>query len=125
MRISMILPALLCVAAPISFAGSWTGDLVDSVCYRGGESNVNKGSSDVSHDRDLVIQECRPRPDKTTRFAVVEKFGQTIRFDLAGNAKAADFVRNTDAKTRYVHVAVTGERINDDRVRVDSISLAR
>lgn len=125
MRIAVIPPALLCVASTMSFAGNWAGDLVDSDCYRGGESNVSKGQSDVSHDRDLVIRECRPRPDKTKRFALVEKLGQTIRFDPAGNAKAADVVQNTDSKTPYVHVEVTGENIRDNRVKVDSISLLR
>jgi hypothetical protein len=127
MRATMILPALLCLASPITFAESWTGDLVDSACYQGGESNVNPfaASPYVSHDRDLVIRQCRPRPDKTKRFAVVEKWGQTFQLDPAGNAKVADLVRNADKKSHYIHVTVTGEKSNDDRVRLDSISIAR
>jgi len=127
MRITVILPAILCLASPMGFAESWTGDLVDAVCYQGGESNTSPFAASiyVSHDRDLVIRQCRPRPNKTKRFTVVEKYGQTIQLDPAGNSKAADLVRNADKKSRYIHVAVTGEKTNDDRVRVDSISLAR
>ena len=127
MRITVILPALLFLASPMGFAESWTGDLVDAICYQGGESNVSPfaASPYVSHDRDLVIRQCRPRPDKTERFTVVEKYGQTLQLDPAGNTKAADLVRNADKKSHYIHVAVTGAKINDDSVRVDSISISK
>ena len=123
----MILPAFVCLSSPVVFAESWTGDLVDAICYQGGDSDVSPFAASiyVSHDRDLVIRQCRPRPDKIKRFTVVEKYGQTIQLDPAGNTKAADLVRNADKKSHYIHVAVTGEKIDDDRVRVDSISLAR
>ena len=127
MRITMILPAFVCLSSPVVFAESWTGDLVDATCYQGAESNASPFSASiyVSHDRALVIRQCRPRPDKTKRFTLVEKYGQTIQLDPAGDTKAADLVRNADKKSPYIHVAVTGEKINDDRVRVDSISPAR
>jgi hypothetical protein len=124
MGLAMRLATLFCLTSMLSLAGSWTGVLVDSTCYDDEERNVNPfdGSTDVNHDRDLEIRFCRPKA-RTKLFAVVQQSGVSFKLDPAGNAKAAEIVRNAAKKSRLV-VAVTGEMSNHT-VKVDSIALLR
>jgi len=50
---------------------------------------------------------------------VVQQNGEMFKLDAAGNAKAAELVRDAAKKSR-LHVTVTGE-MSKDTVRVDSI----
>ena len=121
----MRLAALFCLASALSFAGSWSGAMVDSKCYESEELNVNPTDTLTSVDRDTSreVRYCSPSA-RTKSFTVVQRDGlKSFRLDSAGNAKAADLVRNTGKKSLIV-VDVTGE-INRNTIKVDSISLAR
>jgi hypothetical protein len=121
---SILLVAAIVVlgAAPI-FAGSFTGDLVDSKCYTSEENNVNPFDppSNVNHDRGYEIRVCRPNA-RTKYFAIVDHDGRSFQLDPSGNDKVLELVRQIDKKSRLL-VTVTGE-IQKRTLRVDSISLA-
>lgn len=114
---------LLCCLSPLSFGGVWSGVLVDSKCWTNEQRNVNPSdtSTFVDRDRNWELSFCKPRA-KTQSFAVVSPDGTSLRLDSAGNAKAADLVRNT-GKQRIYRVAVTGN-VNNRTVNVDSIALS-
>jgi hypothetical protein len=124
MALSMRLAALLCLSSVFSFAGSWSGTLVDSKCYDSEELNVNPTDTSTSVDRDknLEIRYCSPSA-KTKSFTVVQHDGLSFKLDSAGNTKAAELVRKTGGKSLFT-VAVTGE-LNRNTIKVDSISVAR
>ena len=67
-----MLAALLCLSPVLSFAGSWSGSLVDSKCYDALERNVNPTDTLYNVDRDgyREIRYCSPTT-KTKYFAVV------------------------------------------------------
>jgi hypothetical protein len=118
------LAALLCLSSALGFAGSWSGALVDSKCYDAEQRNVNPTDTLTNVDRDgnREIRYCSPSA-KTKLFAVVQSDGPSLKLDSAGNAKAAELVRNIGKKSPLA-VAITGE-INRDTIKVDSISIAR
>lgn len=121
MKSAMQLSALLCAAATAAIAGSWSGALVDANCYRNELDNVGPGQSVTYSGRDMQysVQYCSPNV-KTKTFGVVEDNWNLLRLDPAGNAKAAELVRQT-GKQRLLEVKVTGE-IDKNTVKVDSIS---
>jgi len=124
------LGALLCLGAALSFAGSWSGFLVDSKCYESEQSNINPfdGSTYVDYDRALQIRTCRPTAHTKSFALVKQEDGVSVKLDPAGNAKAADLVRQAGKKSHdkksYFVVTVTGE-MSKDTVKVDSISRVR
>jgi len=115
------LVALLILCAAAALAESWTGLLVDSKCYSAEERNVNPTDTETSVDRDVMysIRYCSPT-HKTKAFALVEQYGERLKFDPAGNAKSADLVRNVNKK-HMLQVSVTGE-MSGKLLRVDTIS---
>jgi len=115
---------LFCLSSALSFAGSWSGVLVDSKCYASEERNVNPTDTMTAVDRDvnLGIRYCSPK-EKTKSFALVQSDGSTFKLDSAGDAKAAELIRTTTKRSRLA-VAVTGE-MDKDTIQVDSISMAR
>jgi hypothetical protein len=115
---------LSCLATALGFAGSWSGTLVDAKCYGAEERNVdpNDTSTYVDRDKNLEIRYCSPST-KTKAFGVVLQDGLNYKLDSAGNGKAAELVRRTGRKSRFV-VAITGG-ISEHTIRVDSISLAK
>ena len=121
---AMRLAVFLCLSSALSFAGSWSGTLVDSKCYDAEQRNVNPTDTLTSVDRDTnrEISYCFPSP-KTKLFTVVESSGQSFRLDAAGNAKAVELVATAGKKSRFA-VAVIGE-MSKAIVKVDSISLIR
>ena len=114
----------LCLTSRLSFGGTWPGVLVDSKCFDAEERNVNPTDTLTSVDRDknLEIRYCSPSA-KTKSFAIVQSDGPSLKFDSAGNAKAAELVQKTGKKSRPA-VIVTGEMKNNT-IQVDSISIAR
>jgi hypothetical protein len=120
MRLAVV---LFLVSAP-GFAATWSGSLVDSKCFAASERNVNPDDTLTAVDRDQnqEIRYCSPGL-KTKSFAVIQTDGLSFELDSAGNAKAAEFVRNAGRKPR-VAVVVTGE-LKDRTIRVDSISALR
>jgi hypothetical protein len=119
-----IFGAFFCLASGLVFAESWTGALVDPKCYDALERNVNPTDTLTHVDRDTnqEIRYCSPNA-KTKLFGIVEQDGTILRFDSAGNAKAAELVRTIHKKDR-LYVAVTGE-MSGKTIKVDSISVAR
>jgi hypothetical protein len=120
----MRLAVLLFLAAAPGFAATWSGSLVDSKCFAASERNVNPNDTLTAVDRDQnqEIRFCSPA-SKTKSFAIIQSDGLSFAFDVAGNAKAAEFVRNVPRKPR-IAVVVTGE-LKDGTIRVDSISALR
>jgi hypothetical protein len=117
--------ALFCLSSALSFAESWSGALVDSKCYGYRERNVNPTDTMtyVDRDKNSEIRFCTPNA-KTKSFAVVLQDGLSFDLDTAGNAKAAELVRNTGKRPLFV-VSVSGEMGKRNTVKVDSISIAR
>jgi hypothetical protein len=124
MTLSMRLAALLCLSSALSFAGSWTGALVDSKCYASEQRNVNPTdtSTYVDRDKNLDIRLCSPRA-KTKLFAFVDHDGLSFKLDSAGDAKAAELFRTTGKKSFFA-VTIIGETSKDAMV-VSSISMAK
>jgi hypothetical protein len=116
------LAAVACLSSALSFAGNWSGVLVDSRCWDSEENNTRDTSVYVDRDGNLEIRLCSPGA-KTKSFAVVLTDGLNLKLDAAGNAKAAELIRETGKKVP-VAVVVTGET-SKDTIKVDSISRAR
>ncbi|MGA2712045.1 MAG: hypothetical protein ABSG41_02980 [Bryobacteraceae bacterium] len=114
----------LCLFSVLSFAESWSGVLVDSRCWGAEERNVNPTDTLTSVDRDTnrAIRYCSPTA-KTKFFAIVQPDGLSFKLDSAGDAKAAELIRNNGRKSLY-RVAVTGN-VNKNTINVDSIVIAR
>lgn len=118
------LGALACLSAALGFAGTWSGDLVDSKCYTSEVNNRNPSDTDtfVDTDRGYEIRYCAPNA-KTKSFAIVQPDGVSLPLDTAGNTQAAELVQKTGKKSVFP-VAVTGKE-EKGTIQVDSISLAR
>jgi hypothetical protein len=132
MKLAMYLAALLWLAPVASAAdraiaaGSWSGYLVDSKCYQNEEDNRNPWDTnpDVSRDKDLELRLCPPNA-KTKSFALVQRNWVSLKFDSAGNEKAAELVRKVGKKAVFP-VTVAGETDAKKKTifNVASISLA-
>lgn len=121
MALTMWLAALLVLSSAATFAENWSGPLVDSKCYGAEQRNVNPTDTEtyVDRDRGYEIRYCSPT-HKTKYFAVVGSDGERLKFDSAGNVKAAELVRNVN-KRQVLEVAVTGEMAGKE-IKVESIS---
>ena len=122
MKLLMIpFAALFFLAAPLAFAESWTGYLVDSRCYDAAERSVNPfDAPNASRDKELEIRQC-PASAKTKSFAVVGRDQESrFKLDPFGNELAVAFVRKFGKKPLR-QVTVTGER-HFDTIIVKSIS---
>lgn len=107
---------LLISTAAAGFGQTFTGALVDNGCYTRAQQTVTLRAN---HDRNLEIDQCAPTV-KTRQFAVVDRDGQSLELDTAGNAKAATLVSELHRKGR-LDVTVTG-RESKETLIVDSIS---
>jgi len=116
---TMRLAALLLAGSGFACAGNWTGILVDARCFASEENNVTKDYGPAERDMRLSIDACAPS-GRTKTFAVVLSDSSALRFDAAGNTKAAELVKNSGGKRRRVRVAVAGDA-DRDTIRVSSI----
>jgi len=89
----MRLLTLLFLASALSLAQSWSGYLVDSKCYADEQANKNKDPGTIDGDMDLELRQCSPNA-RTKTFGVVLPDWDSLQFDAAGNAKAAEMIRN-------------------------------
>ena len=114
------LTASLFLLAALSFAGTWSGSLVDSKCYASEQRNVNPTDTLTLVDRDqnLAIRYCSAK-SKTKSFAIVQHNGVSLQLDIEGNAKAAALVQKSRKRSPFA-VDFTGE-ILGTRVKLDSI----
>jgi hypothetical protein len=116
---------LLMLSAGMSFAGTWSGALVDAKCWGFRERNVNPQDTltFVDRDRNLEIGLCTPNA-KTSLFAIVPQDGVSLDLDAVGNAQAAQLVRTTARKKPLIEVNVTGE-VDKHTIAVAMISAAK
>jgi hypothetical protein len=123
MKFAVPLALLFGLSATSAFAETWSGMLVNAKCYAAEQRNVNPLDTETAVDTDkgAEIRYCAPKL-KTKFFAVVERDGGALRFDPAGDAKAAAFVQSA-GKQRMYAVAVTGQ-LSGKRIQVESISPA-
>jgi hypothetical protein len=119
-----LLLALGCFSSVLTFAGMWTGTLVDSRCYAAEERNVNPTDTQpfVDRDRNLELRMCTPNA-KTKSFAVVQPDNSRLGLDPRGNSIAAELVRKAGRKPAF-YVTVTGE-MGRHEVKVKSIVATR
>jgi hypothetical protein len=119
---TMRLATLLILASTLGFAGSWSGLLVDAKCYASEQTNVNKDATTVDRDMNGEIRYCSPGA-RTKSFGVVLPDWDSLKFDSAGNAKAAQLIRSA-GKRSVLDVTVTGTQ-KKDRIEVSSLSAAK
>jgi hypothetical protein len=106
MTISRIIPLGLsmCLLAVTLFAANWNGKLIDASCY----SDKNDASA------------C-PATSSTSAFALATADGAVLRFDDAGNTKAAEAVRAAEPGSA-IEAEVTGE-VRGNTIQVESVKL--
>ena len=113
---------LLLLASAPAIAGNWRGYLVDSKCFAAEERNVSPGDIMPHSDSDMdeEIRYCVAKA-KTRNFAVVQEDWSSLKFDPAGNAKAAELIGRIGKKP-FLRVDVKGE-LSKDTIKVESISV--
>jgi hypothetical protein len=112
---------LLFLAPVLSFAGTWSGILVDSNCYASELRNTNKDPTTVERDMNTEVRYCAPKPH-TKVFAVVLPDWDNHTLDSTGSIKAAELVRQSGKKS-LLEVTVTGDLTKDGIIHVASIAL--
>jgi hypothetical protein len=95
--------SLFSLASVLAVAGTWSGLLVDAGCFRSAEDNHNVSDSPVVKDMGLEVRLCHPKL-KTHSFAIVQSDDQAVALDSAGNAQAAQLVRQGLKSPWYVTV---------------------
>ena len=116
------LASLISLTSMLSFAGSWSGVLVDADCYNSSPTNTKHGTHPATMSPSRHIKACPPTAD-TKSFAVVQQDGSTVNLDPDGNQKAHDLVAKEGKMSRY-KVNVSGD-MNQNMVKVDTISAAK
>ncbi len=112
---------LFSLASALAVAGTWSGFLVDSGCFRSAEENHNVSDSSVVRDVDLELRLCHPTV-KTHSFTMVRSNGEAVALDSVGNTQAAQLVRQGSKSPWYVTVnGEMGTRI----LAVSSIASAK
>ena len=102
--------SLLCLASCWGYAATWSGNLVDTRCFQNMEDNHNLDESSAVRDLNLELRVCTPKLN-THFFTIVLPDGTSARLDSAGNARAAELVRQTKPKAP-LYVNVKGEMTN-------------
>jgi hypothetical protein len=120
----ILLAAVSCLAAAPASAQTWSGFLVTADCYAALERNADPWDTSiyVDRDKDFEVRYCSPNT-KTKTFTLVDHDGLSYNLDSAGNAKAAEIVRQFGNK-KLLEVTVTGEK-NKGEIKVSSISQHR
>lgn len=113
---------LFCLLSLPGFAGSWSGWLVDSKCYRSIETNRGDIPSYVNWDVSGAIRYCSPN-HKTMSFAIVQQDQSYFKLDPRGSLRAAELLTNSPHKALYLGT-VRGN-LNRHVITVEAISVAR
>jgi len=95
------------LASVLAVAGTWSGFLVDSGCFRSAEQNHNVSDSPVLKDVDMELRLCHPTV-KTHSFTLVRPDGEAVALDSPGNTQAAQLVQQ-GLKSPW-QVTVNGEK---------------
>jgi hypothetical protein len=106
----------------LTFAGSWSGFLVDAECYSATQANTKGGTHPASIDNNRTLRVCAPKAT-TKSFAVMQEDGTSFELDSAGNQKARDFVAKQGNVPRY-KVNVTGD-MTQNTLQLSTISMAQ
>ena len=115
--------ACLCGLASLpSFAGSWSGWLVDSKCYVSLETNRNDMPSYVNWDVSGAIRYCSPY-SKTKSLAIVQQDQSFFKLDSAGNKRVRELLSNTSHKSLYL--ATVKGNLSAHVIGVQDISIAK
>jgi hypothetical protein len=112
---------LLFLAPVLSFAGTWSGLLVDSNCYTSELRNTNKNPTTVELDMNSDVRYCAAN-SHTKIFAIVFPDWADQRLDPSGNMKAVELVRQAGKKS-LLEVTVNGDFNKDGSIHVSSLSL--
>ena len=105
-----LIAILGCLAMPAFAAETWTNvPIVDTLC-----------ASKVKADPDAHTRACALQCEKGG-YGIVTQDGTYLKFDSAGNAKAAAALK-ASKKTDHLRVTVTGDR-EGDNIKVSSLSM--
>jgi hypothetical protein len=121
MTMTLRLACLLSLLSVLSFAGSWTGALVDAKCYTTAQQNASHGHP-ASGDTKRAVRSCAPS-DKTMSFSVVQQVGMAFSLDPDGNEKARELVLKEGKRSPFM-VHVTGD-VTENSLKVDTISMGK
>jgi len=118
----MRVASLLFSLSVAGFAGTWSGQLVDSRCYALVTTNVSLDAGYAGRDMVGELRTCLVN-DRTKYFGVVLNDWSTFRFDGRGNAQASELVRLNHKRSAY-HVTVGGA-VNSKKhtIAVSSLSV--
>lgn len=109
---------LFCFASMLCLAGDWSGWLVSAKCYASMDGNHN--DIDRSRDGNLMVRYCTPDKD-TKSFVLVRNEDSPLKFDSAGNEKAAELPLSLGKHFVYF-VKVSTEKIGNalkvQRIRI-------
>ncbi len=95
-----------CAAAMLSFAGTWSGTVVDVMC---------KGKDLAGHTRECALSCAK------SGFGLVTSDGQFYKFDETGNARALAALKKS-SKDKDLKATVSGS-MDGDVIKVSSIDL--
>jgi hypothetical protein len=96
----MRVASLLFSLSVAGFAGTWSGQLVDSRCYASVTTNVSLDAGFVGRDMVGELRRCLVN-DRTKNFGVVLNDWSTFHFDARGNAQASELVRLNHKRSAY------------------------
>jgi hypothetical protein len=112
--------SLVLLSSALSFAGTWSGTLVDAECW--GYLRHKHTTPNVERNQSLEVRQCSPKA-KTKSFAVLTPEGTALGLDAAGHARA-ELAEAAHGKAP-IKVVVTGEQHTKKSIQVSSISAAK
>jgi hypothetical protein len=113
---------IVLAAAAVLAAENRSGYLVDYRCYQIASGNVGAGSTHADTHMDSHVRQCPPN-GKTKSFGLVQFDWKVYELTSAGDAKAAELVRNAGKQRMYV-VNTIGS-IEAGLLNVDSVAIAK
>jgi hypothetical protein len=116
---TMRLGILLVLSAMPSFAGAWTGFLVDSACYASEQDNANKGATTTDRDMRMEVRYCAANAN-TKHFALVLDDWGAVKLLSAQSGSLSQLARSAP-KRSPLEVTVTGD-LAGDSIHVQAIS---
>jgi hypothetical protein len=108
--------------AMLTFAGSWSGFLVDADCYASHQMNTRAGTHPATVDTNRIVKTCPPKAESTS-FVVMEKGGRVFNLDAAGNQKAHELVQKAGSAPTY-KIKVLGD-VEENTLKVSAISMGK
>lgn len=116
--------SLLIAMSVAGFAGTWSGQLVDSRSYASQANNVSADASYGSRDMAEEVRSCLVNA-KTRKFAVVLDDWSTFRFAPAGNSRVAEMVVQAYKRMAYRATVMGSANAKRRTVSASSLSLKK